>query len=183
MKGPPNRRLKGPLEPNGCGAAGNFTDGFTQEAPGGPQEAPEGPRRPREARSRETSSGWGHRVRRRTPGRRGWGAAPGRRTASRAPPPSCGRGAGRPHMELGARQAGEELPGRVVMPLFAPIHVLSVVLGFSKGPSDEFRSSSLEDRGRRRSGLPGPPLVATAAPRAKNGCVWTPVRGPISSRF
>ena len=26
---PPTGRLKGPLEPNGCGAAGNFTDGFT----------------------------------------------------------------------------------------------------------------------------------------------------------
>ena len=28
-----------PLSTNGCGAAGNFTDGFTKEAPAGPQEA------------------------------------------------------------------------------------------------------------------------------------------------
>ena len=51
-----------------------------------------------------------------------------------------------------------------------------------RGVHAEFRSSNLEDRGSRLSGLRGTP---SAAPGAKNGCVWTPggVRGPTLSRF
>ena len=44
LKCPPTGGSRGPSNQNGCGAAGNFTDGFTRGAPRGPKEAPRGPK-------------------------------------------------------------------------------------------------------------------------------------------